>query len=109
AFENFVISQSECSEAAGDPAQTFSSRMRIGGMRISRAHNLAEQNERRVGEFVFFEDRIKGNIFAVMPELAIRDVEYDSVIDLCPVGVPRQEQKFRVGIDKFLDEPWAGN
>jgi hypothetical protein len=102
AFENFVISQSECSEAAGDPAQTFSGRMRIGGMRISRAYNLAEQNERWIAEIVFFQNRIKRNIFAVMAEFAVRNVEDDSVIDPCPVGVPRQEQKFRVGIDKFL-------
>ena len=49
-----MISQSECSEAASNPTQAFSSRMRIGGMRISRAYNLAQQNERRIGEIVFF-------------------------------------------------------
>ena len=54
AFENFVISKSESAEATGDPAQTFSGGMGIGGTRISRADNLAQQNERRVGELVFF-------------------------------------------------------
>jgi transporter family protein len=44
-----------------------------------------------------------------MAELAVRNVEGDSVIDPCPVRIPRQEQKFRVGIDKFFDEPWAGH
>ena len=67
AFENFVIAQSESAEAAGDPAQTFSGWMRIGRMRISRANNLAQQNERRIGELVFFQDRIERNVFAVMP------------------------------------------
>ena len=78
-------------------------------MRICRAHNLAQQNERRIGEIVFFHDRIERDVFAVMPELAVRNVEDDSVIDSCPVGVPRQEHKFCVGIDKFFDEPWAGH
>ena len=40
AFENFVIGKSESAEATGDPAQTFSGGMGIGGMRISCAHNL---------------------------------------------------------------------
>ena len=62
-----MISQSACCEAAGDPAQTFSGRMRIGGMRISRAHDLAQQDERGIGELVFFQDRIERNVFVVMP------------------------------------------
>jgi bacterial/archaeal transporter family protein len=77
-------------------------------MRISRAHNLAQQNERRIGELVFFHDRIERDVFAVMPELAIRHIEYDSIADPDPISASRQEQKFRVGIDKFFDEPWAG-
>src|SRR6266516_1820636 len=44
-----------------------------------------------------------------MPKLAIRHVEYNSVIDLCPVSIGWQENKFRVSVDEFLDEPWAGN
>jgi bacterial/archaeal transporter family protein len=83
--------------------------MRIGGTRISRAHNLAQQNERWIGELVFFHNRIERNVFAVMTEIAIRHVENDSVIDLCPVGVVRQEDKLRVSVDEFFDEPWAGN
>ena len=78
-------------------------------MRISRAHNLAQQNERWIAEIVFFKNRIKRNIFAAMAEFAVRNVEDDSIIDPCPVGIPRQEQKFRVGIDKFFDQPWAGH
>jgi hypothetical protein len=66
-----VIAQSKAAEAAGDPAQTFSSRMRIGGMRISRAYNLAQQTERWIAEIVFFQNRIERNIFAVMAELAL--------------------------------------
>ncbi len=109
AFENFVIAQSERSEAAGNPAQTFSGRMRVGGMRISRAYNLAQQNERRIGELVFFHDRIERDVFAVMPEFAIRHIEYDSIADPGPVGVVWQEHKLGVWVHEFFDEPWAGN
>jgi hypothetical protein len=49
AFENFVVGEPERSEATGNPAQTFSGRMRIRRMRISRAYNLAQQNERWIG------------------------------------------------------------
>src|ERR1044071_7263044 len=44
-----------------------------------------------------------------MIKLAIWNVEHGSIIDLCPVGVPWQEDKFRVVIDEFFDEPWAGD
>jgi transporter family protein len=104
-----VIAQSEGAEAAGDPAQTFSGWMRIGGTRVSRAHNLAQQNERWIGELVFFHDRIERNIFAVMPELAVGHVEHNSVIDFCPVSIVWQEDKLCVSVDKFFDQPRAGN
>src|SRR5436190_1092672 len=81
--------------------------MRIGGTRISRAHNLAQQIERWIGEVVFFQNRIERNIFAVMPKLAIRHVEHDSVLDLCPVSVMREEDKLRVSVDEVFDKPWA--
>src|SRR4029077_17194432 len=83
--------------------------MRLGGMGISRAHNLTQQNERWVRELVFFLNRIERNIFAVMAELAIRHVEHDSVVDACPVSVVWQEDKLRVSVDEFLDEPRAGH
>ena len=83
--------------------------MRIGGMRIGRAYNLAQQNERRIGELIFFQDRIERNVFAVMPELAIRHIEYDSIADPGPVGVVWQEHKLGVWVDEFFDEPWAGD
>jgi transporter family protein len=44
-----------------------------------------------------------------MPQLAVRNVEDDSVFDFCPLGVVRQEQKLRIGVDKVFDEPWAGD
>src|SRR5438445_5027989 len=44
-----------------------------------------------------------------MAKLTIRDVEYDSTIDLCPVSVPWQEDKLCVLVDEFFDKPWAGN
>ena len=56
--------------------------MWIVRMGIGCAHNFAEQNERGIGEIVFFQDRIERNVFAVMTELTLRHVEYDTVVDL---------------------------
>src|SRR6266480_2690343 len=44
-----------------------------------------------------------------MTELAIRYVKHSSVIDACPISVVWQEDKLRVSIDEFFDEPWASN
>jgi transporter family protein len=44
-----------------------------------------------------------------MPELAIRHIKDDAVLDFCPLGIVRQENKLCVVVDEFLDEPWAGN
>src|SRR5256886_1828322 len=83
--------------------------MRIRRMRIGGAHDLTQQNERWICELVFFQDRIERNIFAVMPKLAIGHVEYDSVCDRFPVSIAPQEDKLRVSVDKFFDQPRAGN
>src|SRR5882762_2369797 len=84
AFENFAVGEPERSEAAGDPAQSFSGGMRIRRVRISRPYNLAQQSQGRISEIVFFYDRIERNVFAVMTELAVRHVEYDSIADPGP-------------------------
>jgi transporter family protein len=44
-----------------------------------------------------------------MTEFAVRNVEHSSVVDLCPISIGWQENKLRIGIYKFSDEPWAGN
>ena len=44
-----------------------------------------------------------------MPQFAVWNVEDDSVFDFCPLGVVRQEQKLRIGVNKFFDEPRAGD
>jgi hypothetical protein len=44
-----------------------------------------------------------------MSELAIGHVEYDSVINLCPVSVERQEDKRRVPVDEVFDQPRTSN
>ena len=102
-----MIAQSERAKAAGDPAQTFSGCVWIGGTRISRAHNLAQQNECWIGEIVFFQNRIERNIFAVMAKLAFGHIEHDSVTDRTPVSIVWQEDKLRILVNEFLDEPWA--
>jgi bacterial/archaeal transporter family protein len=40
-----------------------------------------------------------------MPKVAIGHVEHDPVVNLCPVSIVWQENKFRVWVDEFLDEP----
>ena len=42
-----------------------------------------------------------------MSKLAVRDVENDSVLDLFPVSVVREENKLRVSVDEFFDKPRA--
>ena len=83
--------------------------MWIVRMGIGCAHNFAEQNERGIGEIVFFQDRIERNVFAVMTELTLRHVEYDTVVDLVPLCVVWQKNKLRVRVHKLFDKPWASD
>src|SRR5205823_15113984 len=61
--------------------------------------------KRWIGQLVFFQDRIERNIFAVVPELAVRNVEDDFVVDLCPLSIVRKENKLSCGVNKMLDQP----
>src|SRR5437667_7364228 len=83
--------------------------MWIVRMGIGCSHNFAEQNERGIGEIVFFQDRIERNVFAVMTELTLRHVEYDTVVDLVPLCVVWQKNKLRVRVHKLFDKPWASD
>src|SRR5438132_10480758 len=83
--------------------------MWIVRMGIGCAHNVAEQNERGIGETVFFQDRIERNVFAVMTELTLRHIEYDTVVDLVPLCVGWQKDKLRIRVHKLFDKPRAGN
>ena len=82
--------------------------MRVARMRVGCSDNFAEQNECGIGELVFFQDGIERNVFPVMAELAIRDVEHDSISDLSPISVVREEDELRMFVDELFDEPWAG-
>src|SRR5229473_1331542 len=42
-----------------------------------------------------------------MSKLAIRDVEYDSIVDVCPISVVREEDELRISVDEFFDKPRA--
>ena len=44
-----------------------------------------------------------------MSQLAVRNIKDDSVLNFCPVSIVRQEDKFCVSVDEFLDQPWAGH
>src|SRR2546421_12511037 len=59
ALKNLMIRQPECPKATRDPTQTFTSRMRIGWMRISRADNFAQKQQRRRTQVVFLKNGIE--------------------------------------------------
>src|SRR5438874_10451155 len=40
-----------------------------------------------------------------MPKLAVRNVEDDFVVDLCPVSIVRKENKLSCRVNKMLDQP----
>jgi transporter family protein len=44
-----------------------------------------------------------------MAELAIRHIEHDAVIDLCPIGVVWKKNKLRLRVDKIPDQPRASD
>jgi len=104
-LKNLVVCQSECPKAACDPAQTFTSGVRIGLMRISRADNFRKKQEGRLSQIVFLKDGIEGDILAVMSELAVRNIEYGSVVDFPPLGLVRKKYKLRLRVDKIPDQP----
>ncbi len=104
-----MIAQPKRSEAAGNPAQSFAGEMRVARTRIGGANNFAEQNERGIGETVFFQDRIERNVFAMMTELTLRHIEYDTVVDLVPLCVRWQKNKLGVRVHKLFDKPRAGD
>ena len=83
--------------------------MRFVRARVGRANDFPQQNERWIGQLMFFQDGIERNVFAVMSKLAIRDVEHDSVSDLSPISVVREEDELRIFVDELFDEPWARN
>jgi hypothetical protein len=109
ALKNLVVRQSECPKAARHPTQTFAGGVRIGWMRISRADNFPEKQERRLSQIVFLKDGIEGDILAVMSELAVRNIEYGSVVDFSPLGLTRKKYKLRFGINKIPDQPRTGH
>ncbi len=102
-----MVAQPERAETAGDPAQTFSGCMRIVRVRVGRANDFPQQNERGFGELIFFQNRIERNVLTMMPEFAIGHVEHDSVSDLSPISVVREEDELRIFVDELFDKPWA--
>src|SRR5256886_14080286 len=45
----------------------------------------------------------------MVAKLAIRHVEYNSVVNPCPIGVARKKNKFRLRIDEVFDQPRTSN
>src|ERR1044071_4706967 len=78
-------------------------------MRIGCANDFAEEEKRWAGQAVFFQDRIERNVFAVVTEFAIRNVENDRIRDLGPIGAMGEENKFRLAVDEVTDQPGTGD
>ena len=78
-------------------------------MRISRADNFRKKQEARLSQIVFLKDGIEGDILAAMSELAVRDIEYGSVVDFPPLGLTRKKYKLRLRVDKIPDQPRTGH
>src|SRR6266436_9728207 len=76
AGENFVVTEAKCAETGGEPSQAFTGRMGIGRMRIGCANDFAEQDEGRIGQTVFLQEGVEGNIFAMMAKFAVFNVEW---------------------------------
>src|SRR5262245_3163103 len=83
---------------------------RIVGVRA--VDDLTQQYQRRIPrELVFFQDRLERALLAVMAQLDILDVVGNRVeaFRLVHDFLGRHEEELRALVDKFLDEPWAGD
>jgi len=58
---------------------------------------------------VFFQNPVKGDIFAMVAELAIRHIEHVAILYLRPVCAVREKNKLRIRVDKLSDQPWASH
>ncbi len=84
-----------------DPAKTFARGMWVGGMRIGCPHNLAEEDQRRVGELILLQDGIEGDIFAVMAQFTAQRIVNGSVPDARPIGRVGQKDNSAWGSINF--------
>src|SRR5438552_2570107 len=81
------------------------------GVRVDRTEQGAQcivetDNEnRRADRLQVLRHKTHPKFFAVVPELAVRNVEDDFVVDLCPLSIVRKENKLSCGVNKMLDQP----
>ena len=55
AREDFRVAEAERAETGGDPAQTLTGRVRLGGMRIGGPDDLTQEREGWIGEPIFLQ------------------------------------------------------
>src|SRR5882724_5719916 len=80
-------------------------------MRVGSANDFTKQRERGVGEFVFLEDGVERNIFAMMPEFAAVNVEgrCAKFLRFWLNLICGHKNKFSLRVNELLDEPRAGD
>jgi hypothetical protein len=102
-----MVAKSKGAETRSHPSQTFAGRMRIGWMGIGCTNDFSEKHECRIIEIVFLQKRIEGDVFAVMPEFAILNVEWNRPQlrrSRSHLGC-RGEKELGVWINEFFDQP----
>ena len=104
-----MVAQPERAKSVSNPAQAFSGRMRIGRVQIGSFNNLAHEKEFRVADAVLLENRIERDVFAMMTQLAVWNVEYSAVLDGGPIGVLRQKNELGTRIDEPFNQPRTRN
>src|SRR5438876_1073812 len=109
ALENLVIREAQHAKSARNPPQPLPGRMRIARIRIGRPDDVGQQEQRRVRKMILFQDRVKRDIFAVVAQFAIGDVVNDSIANLRPVGLARQEDELCLRVYEVLDKPRASH
>jgi hypothetical protein len=62
-----VIANSERAESVSDPSQALTRGVRTAGGRIGGPHDVREQSQRRIVQFIPVKDRIETDLFTVVP------------------------------------------
>src|SRR5262245_19899393 len=81
--------------------------MRIAGVRVGGADDLGEQTQRGICEAILLENGVERHLFAMVSELAIRDVVDKSVANTRPIRVRWKKDELCFRIYELLDQPWT--
>src|SRR5262249_13604912 len=112
-IDGVIVLVSEMAKALGDGFEPGSLGLMIERVvRIGAIDDLSNQDERWiVGESVFFQDCLERALLAVVTELDVLYVVWSGAEAFCFLHhlVGRDENELSVLVDKFLDQPRAGD